>query len=387
MIVGSKTLIQGEKFVLKVSDCINYIQKIEEAYPDWTALTILDGLRHGSYDSDFFQKMLSTGASKKIQPKGNLKQDYIDDLENSIRHGSDRSNKSIEAGISQDPSTGRMVAFGHVIVGIAAGVRHPLPAYKVTIPGFKIFKDRVTYITKLSLSKMIREPIGIDSLYALTITGDIGQTATSKNSLCRDQCLWGGVGSDASSAELHGDIDGFLIGYWLCSTKEGQIFRKKMCDEKNTYNLSTLLGVYYRTRQSVYLSSVMRSSMSSQPLEAIRRFSNMSVELKDHKHRGMFIRQSMAFNTWYSAITSVLPDSSKTLIALADFKKWCDGSGEIKNFGSANDNVTNLIRGTEAFMVSQNFATITEEPIAISLDDEPEELIASWHTNSDVFNA
>ena len=32
MIVGSKTLIQGEKFVLKVSDCINYIQKIEEAY-------------------------------------------------------------------------------------------------------------------------------------------------------------------------------------------------------------------------------------------------------------------------------------------------------------------------------------------------------------------
>lgn len=372
----------------KISECISYIQKIEEAYPEWTASTILDNLRYDSYNSSFFQEMLGTKASSKIEPKGNLRLDYIQYLRGSINHGSDKNNLYIEDGISQDPSTGRMVAFGHVIVGIAAGLRHPLPAYKVTIPGFRIFKDRVTYITKISLMKMIREPIGIDSLYALTVTGDIGQTATSKHSLCRDQCLWGGVGSEASSAELHGDIDGFLLGYWLCSTKEGQIFRRKMYDEKNTYNLSTLLGVYYRIKQNAYLSSVMRSPMSNQPLEAIRRFSNMSAELKDPKHRGIFIQQSMAFNNWYSSVLlHIFPDSPKTLIALADFKKWCDGNGEVKIFGSANDNVTNLIRGTEAFMVSQNFATVTDEPIATSLDDEPEELIASWDTNSDVFNA
>ncbi len=281
-----------------------------------------------------------------------------------------------------------MVAFGHVIVGIAAGVRHPLPAYKVTIPGFKIFRDRVTYITRITWSKAAREQLGIDSLYALTITGDLGQTATSKHSLCREKCLWGGVGSDASSAELHGDIDGFLIGYWLSSTTEGQKFRKRMRDEKNTYNLSTLLGVYYRTRQSAYLSSVMRSPMSNQPLEAIRRFSNMSAELKSPKHRAIFIGQTIAFNTWYSSVLlRILPDSSKTLIALADFKKWCDGNGEVKNFGSAQDNLTNLLRDTLPYMVSQNLAEFIDEPIATSLDDEePEELIASWDTNSDVFN-
>jgi hypothetical protein len=375
--------------VLKINDCISYIQKIEEAYPDWTALTILDNLRFDSYNSSFFQKMLGTDSSKRVEPKGNLTLQQRDDLYDSIQHGADINDKSKESGISLDPSTNRMVAFGHVIVGIAAGVRHPLPAYKVTIPGFGIFKDRVTYITKVfSLRKMIREPIGIDSLYALTITGDIGQTATSKHTLCRDSCMWGGVGSDASSAELHGDIDGFLIGYWLCSTKEGQIFRKKMYDEKNTYNLSTLLGVYYRTKQNTYLSGVMRSPMSNQPLEAIRRFTNMSAELKDPKHRTIFIGQSMAFNNWYSSVLlRIFPDSSKTLIALADFKKWCDGNGVVKNFGAANDNVTNLLRGTEAFMVSQNLATFIDEPIATSLDEEPEELIASWDTNSDVFNA
>ncbi len=372
----------------KISDCISYIQKIEEAYPDWTASTILDNLRYRVYNDGFFRKMLGTDSSKKIEPKGNLKQEQIDYLYDSIKHGADDNDKYKETGISQDSSTGRMVAFGHVIVGIAAGVRHPLPAYKVTIPGFKIFRDRVAYITRVTWGKFAREGLGLDSLYALTITGDLGQTATPKNSLCRENCLWGGVGSDASSAELHGDIDGFLIGYWLSSTTDGQNFRKKMRDEKNTYNLSTLLGVYYRTKQNAYLSSVMRSPMSNQPLEAIRRFSNMSAELKSPKHRAIFMAQTIGFNNLYSSLNLVLSNSSKALLALADFKKWCDGNGEVKNFGSAQDNLTNLLRDTEAHLVSQNLAEFTDESIATSSDDqEPEELIASWDTNSDVFNA
>ncbi len=137
--------------MLKISDCISYIQKIEEAYPDWTASTILDGLRHDTYDSDFFQKMLSTGASKKIESKGNLEKKQINDLYESIRHGSDRNNPYIEAGISQDPSTGRMVAFGHVIVGIAAGVRHPLNLSSDLNDGFA----KLQALTNIKITKML----------------------------------------------------------------------------------------------------------------------------------------------------------------------------------------------------------------------------------------
>lgn len=113
-----------------------------------------------------------------------------------------------ELGVVKTP-TGN-VAMGHVMTGICAGAnRH----------------------RSLTLPKVVGAYI--DNLYAATISGDLGQTALHKQ-IDQSRPLFGPGGSwspndqcpatfnapssitsEATNAELFGDIDGFLLGYNL----------------------------------------------------------------------------------------------------------------------------------------------------------------------------
>lgn len=221
---------------------------------------------------------------------------------------------SQEVGISMDDSTGRNVALGHVVVGISAGIHHPPPVIYVEV-GPATFP-----VPDLSISK---QRAGLDPLYATTITGDLGQTATPPNTLCSQKsCIFGGVGSEATSAELDGDIDGFMLGYWLSTTSYGQDVRSIMV-QNNSIKLSTILLEYYRGRTDHPIGMIAGSGFY---LEAIRRFFNFTETFKVLKND--FAVQTVAFNTYYApTIAKQSPNPQQTLKALDDFDKWCDRGG------------------------------------------------------------
>jgi hypothetical protein len=290
---------------------IAIIQKVEASYSDWTTSRLIDNLRHiGSFDNSLFQQLLGTQPGINIQPKGNLIRSDIDELALSMSHSTKGGQ---EAGISLDDSTGRQVALGHVIVGISAGIHHPLPVIYVDI-GAVSFP-----LLDVNIKK---ERLGLDPLYATTITGDLGQTVTPPNTLCTEvSCSFGGVGSEATSAELHGDIDGFMLGYWLCTTINGQAMRESMV-QGSSVKLSTILGEYYRTRTDRPLGMTAGTSL---PLEAIRRFSNFKATFKALKNT--FSVQTVAFNSYYAPYGKNLPNPFKSLQALYNFEQWCGRGG------------------------------------------------------------
>ncbi len=201
-----------------VSRYISLIQKVEAAYPEWTTSRLIDNLRHtGPLDSPQFQQLLGTQSGIDVNFKSVLTELNINELRSAITHSTEGGQ---ETGISLDDSTGRQVALGHVIVGISAGIHHPLPVIYVDIG------DTRFPLLDVNIKK---ERAGLDPLYATTITGDLGQTVTSPNKLCSEvSCPFGGIGNEATSAELHGDIDGFMLGNWLCTTINGQAMRESM---------------------------------------------------------------------------------------------------------------------------------------------------------------
>jgi hypothetical protein len=254
--------------------------------------------------------LLGTQPGITIQPKGILTQENINELRSTIGHS---TKEGQEIGISLDDSTRRQVALGHVIVGISAGIHHPLPVIYVNIG------DTSFPLLDVNIKK---ERAGLDPLYATTITGDLGQTVTPPNTLCTEVfCSFGGVGNEATSAELHGDIDGFMLGNWLCTTDGGNVARREMV-QGNSIKLSMILGEYYRTRTDRPLGMTAGTSL---PLEAIRRFSNFKATLKALKNT--FSVQTVAFNTYYAPYSKNLPNPFKSLQALYNFEQWCSRGG------------------------------------------------------------
>jgi hypothetical protein len=151
-----------------VSRYIALVQKLEAVYPEWTTSRLIDNLRHiGSIDGVLFQQILGTQPGIDIQPKGNLIRQDITELALCMNHDVISANQEI--GISLDDSTGRQVALGHVIVGISAGIHHPLPVIYVDIGAISF---------PLLDVNVKKERLGLDPLYATTITGDLGQTVT-----------------------------------------------------------------------------------------------------------------------------------------------------------------------------------------------------------------
>ncbi|MGB7415836.1 MAG: hypothetical protein WA902_16645, partial [Thermosynechococcaceae cyanobacterium] len=138
------------------------------------------------------------------------------------------------------------------------------------------------------------------------------------------QTLYGGVGTEATSAELHGDIDVFLIGNWLSTTTAGQNVRTQLV-QGNRIRLSQIIAEYYRTTTS---KSLGMKAGSGYDLESIRRFSNFNATLKFISNE--LYSQTMTFNAWYSlARLDRRGDSVASIKATTDFIKWCDQGGGI----------------------------------------------------------
>lgn len=149
-------------------------------------------------------------------------------------------------------------------------------------------------------------------------------TVVSPNQLCsKTYCYFGKVGTEATSAELHGDIDGFMMGYWLCTTTNGQAIRKAMV-QGNSIKLSMILGEYYRTRTDRPLNMIAGSGYE---LVAVRRFSNFNVTFSTLKNT--FATQTVGFNTLYApTVAKQSPNPQETLNAVWDFEKWCINGGK-----------------------------------------------------------
>lgn len=226
--LGSEILGKKQKhFVLMrgrrtIDNFIKLIKKVEAAYPDKSTDEIIDGLRGSSkaYNDSRWKDMLGKSQTAKgLAPvKGKLSQEDLNALAAMIGHNGNREDS--EKGILKD-NGGDYLAMGHVLTGISAGINHN---------------------PETDLRKSTGERIGrffgagetVDNLYATTISGDLGQSVATLNDKGADEnTRFIGEGTEATDAELLGDVDGFNIGKALSGQKE------------NPEKLSALLAEYY----------------------------------------------------------------------------------------------------------------------------------------------
>jgi hypothetical protein len=287
----------------KVSDFIAIVSRLEAAYPQWTTNGVVDTLRATSaYDTLPFQLILkaSPGHYLPNPPRSPLSLMDRSDIYDFMTHDTDDTHSRETLGVCIDQSSGRKTTIGHVIVGISAALNHPKELVEITVTPADLGLDVGTGV--------YREEdyfLGLDPLYATTITGDLGSTVATRqlDSKIRSGYInpLGGIGSEATEAELIGDIDGFLIGYWLSTTTKGQEVRTAMT-QNNYYKLSTILGEYYRTRTDRPIGMMAGSGY---PLEAVRRFSNMNASLP--YLRTTMIEQTKIFRKAWSLFTLKKP--------------------------------------------------------------------------------
>jgi hypothetical protein len=384
---------------LDIPQCIDIIRKIENEYKDWTTVALIDNIRHtSSLDSLFFQVLLGSNVGVSIFPKGKLTKSNIDDLKDTLSH---ELTDDAEYGISLDISTDRSTTLGHVLTGISAALYHDKPnknqkIQPLRLTGFKITVPIVNYdITSFGPEipmpgnfGYVAQSINIDSLYAATITGDLGQTATKPEYLYTPDNYpysTGGIGTEATSAELYGDIDGFLLGAWLRGKGKGQLARANMrlpMTNPNNIKLSTLLGEYYRTilpkdrklNMNIEFINSKTQSIINSSLEGIRRFTNFGTLLRNPKFRYNFYLQTVGFQYYYS-----ISKKDISLIAKQDassacyrFERWC--SDEIKRI--KNGIALSLSTGSPLSDCIDNFEELTfldpDSSFICSIDDGDE---------------
>jgi hypothetical protein len=293
---------------------ISIIQKIEAEYPQLSTSKLVDSLRRfGNYDTDQFQMFLGTSPAADIGPKGSFSLSDRAELINNLMHDTSTSSG---AGTSLDKSTNRKITLGHVIVGISAGIHHPHPIITIDLRGITITVNQFNFP---------RDTLQLDPLYALLFSGDLGQTAAMGmlDSKLGTTNPFGGVGGEATSEELHGDIDGFMLGNWLSTTINGQATREAMV-QGNSIKLSQMLGEYYRTITTKSLN-MQSGSVPPYPLESIRRFSNFNLAFQ--ALRNTIAAQTVGFNRWYAISRKLLPNADNSLLGVSDFELWCLNGG------------------------------------------------------------
>jgi hypothetical protein len=168
---------------------VQLVQKVEDANPSFTPTEVVDALREHAGYAESFRPVLRKAPAHVLVPTGALTKADLDRLKELSKHS---TAGGIETGIAQQDSLGFQVCMGHVVAGMSAG----------------------TMGSPRSFSKF---GITIDPLYAVTISGDLGQTAVefvaTKDGFADEPCTaLIGKGSEATDAELAGDIDGWLIG-------------------------------------------------------------------------------------------------------------------------------------------------------------------------------
>jgi hypothetical protein len=241
-----------------------------------------------------------------------------------IVHGED--DEGNETGIAKD-ALGNYLAMGHVLTGTEAGMNH------------------TSNVEMLAIGM----PTQIDNLYGSTISGDLGQSATVLNNQEPDSFI--GEGTEATEAEMVGDIDGFNIG----NAQQGK-------DKANTVKLSELLEVYYN---GVYAN------------ENENRFATFESEAQVKE--GVFEEQVMNFLNTYNYKNNarvsftlgmnmggniITPKSMEVLLdqradseakeAIEQFRTWLDEQQKdtTNNTTTKPDNTRILSNGGWVFVVS-----------------------------------
>lgn len=197
---------------------LSVLRKAEKAYSSWTKEQMLNSLRRlGGYDNEKFQTMYGTTAAGDLVAIPNRGFNAIDLRQLKEMVGHEISDYK-ETGIVKDLS-GQYLAMGHVMTGISGGLHRKKEADLTPLYSFAAGEK-------------------MDNLYAATIAGDLGQSAVLVNAGIQHGYI--GPGTEATDAELVGDIDGYLIGETFTAAD-----LKKKWDE--TRNLSDFIEAYYKS--------------------------------------------------------------------------------------------------------------------------------------------
>ncbi len=330
---------------ISVPTAIAIIKEIEEAYPTWTTAQVIDNLSFvASLNSPLSQVLFGSDTGATFLPREKLTQIDLDSLIDTINQKTYDNDGLCEIGISLDPSTGRKVALGHVISGISAALYDPDRSANRTIDSrfIDLLRGVKFSIPVLNMDGILAPPDGspttfelsptvvaIDSLYAMTIAGDIARTITGNEQLWTEELYpldIGGIGTEASSAELYGNIDGFGIGTWLLRTDKGRDISMRMnlsINAPNNVKLSTILGEYYGIIKTENRVINMMTIFQTKLISNLR-FSNFLGLLKSTDFRLNILTQSIV----YQLVNSQLDDINNcsfenTIKAYVAFEGWC----------------------------------------------------------------
>jgi hypothetical protein len=156
----------------------------------------------------------------------------------------------------------------------------------------------------------------MDNLYATTLAGDLGQMAVYVNHQGAKSYI--GSGTDATEAELVGDIDGFLIGSNIKHYTGGKDLSKVGTQGAR---LSDLLGKYYNVSKRG----------SAHPKTAGDRFTQFSLT-----NQANLLDQTKRFATtyaygqgkWTGLWSSA--DGAHSEKAVQAFKKWLEEKKKVE---------------------------------------------------------
>jgi len=206
----------------EVAEYVALVRNVEAAYPAWSAERVLGALRrHAGVGSAAFQDVLFGTTSplpEELKPAGTLTKADIARIIELSAHG------DAGGGTATDNSE-TPVALGHVLIGMAAGM-HRKPTSSA-------------HLWKAPL------PIKVDSLFFVTIAGDLGQSVVARMGKM-DKLPTGdappprvGAGSEASDPELIGDIDGVVLGSRVTTspgslTSVSKVLHDYYCAQANT---------------------------------------------------------------------------------------------------------------------------------------------------------
>jgi hypothetical protein len=136
----------------------------------------------------------------------------------------------------------------------------------------------------------------------------------------------GGIGTEASSAEIYGNIDGFWIGSWLRTNEIGEETCMRMqiqMIDGNNVRLSTILEEYYGTITAQNRTLNMTSGFGTS-LVANLRFSNFLGMLRSTDFRLNMLLQSIVYQLLDARFNKAGKSSfENTIKSYTAFEAWC----------------------------------------------------------------
>lgn len=255
-----------------VADYIALVQKVERAYPQWTPDQVLAALRRiAGCDAQLFRTLFATPEGSPVVPGvGGLTETDLCDLAQMSAHGG-------AGGVVFDPWH-QEIAIGHVLCGITAGLHRNM--HFGVVPNAAVSGAAVLF------------GLTLDNLYATTIAGDLGQSAVMLH--LGKQTAGIGPGTEASEAELLGDIDGVVLA------SNGVLANRAISD---------ILGTYY--------GAIAPSGMVTHFSHRFRLFAPLltSATLDD---------QTQRFARYYAVVVmqAVPPTAAELATTLAQFRAW-----------------------------------------------------------------